>query len=63
MTDAQSWPIDIPALPELSKKGAYQTGLSYTPQDIEDIQVYGIYRGVEVIIEIDIPGHTTAIGF
>lgn len=63
MTDAQSWPIDIPALPELSKKGAYQTGLSYTPQDIEDIQIYGIYRGVEVIIEIDIPGHTTAIGF
>ncbi|OBT45938.1 hypothetical protein VE00_04245 [Pseudogymnoascus sp. WSF 3629] len=58
-----SWPIDIPALPELPKKGAYQTGLSYTPQDIEDIQIYGIYRGVEVIIEIDIPGHTTAIGF
>jgi hexosaminidase len=51
MTDAQSWPIDIPALPELSEKGAYQAGLSYMPQDIEDIQVYGIYRGVEVIIE------------
>lgn len=63
MTDSQSWIIDIPALPELPKKGAYQTGLSYTPQDIEDIQIYGIYRGVEVIIEIDIPGHTTAIGF
>jgi hexosaminidase len=63
MTDAQSWPIDIPALPELSQKGAYQTGLSYTPQDIEDIQVYGVYRGVEVIIEIDIPGHTASIGF
>ncbi|CAI7672733.1 unnamed protein product [Penicillium discolor] len=63
MTDAQAWPLDVPALPELSQKGAYQAGLSYTPQDIEDIQIYGIYRGIEVIIEIDMPGHTTAIGF
>ncbi|KAK4865012.1 hypothetical protein LT330_001635 [Penicillium expansum] len=63
MTDAQAWPLDVPALPELSKKGAYQAGLSYTPQDIEDIQIYGIYRGIEVIIEIDMPGHTTAVGF
>ncbi|KAJ5169569.1 uncharacterized protein N7500_002352, partial [Penicillium coprophilum] len=63
MTDAQAWPLDVPALPELSKKGAYHAGLSYTPQDVEDIQIYGIYRGVEVIIEIDMPGHTTAVGF
>lgn len=63
ITDAQSWPLDVPAMPELSQKGAYQTGLSYTPQDIKDIQTYGIYRGVEVIIEIDMPGHTTSIGF
>ncbi|KAJ5772732.1 Beta-hexosaminidase subunit alpha/beta [Penicillium paradoxum] len=63
MTDAQSWPLDVPALPELSKEGAYGAGLSYTPQDIEDIQVYGVYRGIEVIIEIDMPGHTTSVGF
>jgi len=62
MTDSQSWPMDIPALPELSKKGAYQTGLSYSPLDIQDIQTYAIHRGVEVIIEFDMPGHTTAIG-
>ncbi len=62
MTDSQSWPIDIPALPELSQKGAYQTGLSYTPADIEEIQKYAVYRGVEVYIEMDMPGHTTAIG-
>lgn len=63
MTDGQSWPIDIPALPELSQKGAYQTGLSYTPPNIEGIQIYGIYRGVEVIMEIDVPGHTASVGF
>lgn len=63
MTDAQSWPIDIPALPELSLKGAYQAGLSYTPADIQAIQEYAIYRGVQIIIEIDMPGHTSAIAY
>jgi hexosaminidase len=62
MTDSQSWPMEIPALPLLAQKGAYQTGLSYSPADIEDIQVYGVERGVEIIIEFDMPGHTTAIG-
>jgi hexosaminidase len=62
MTDSQSWPMDIPALPLLAQKGAYQTGLSYSPEDIQDIQTYGVQRGVEVIIEFDMPGHTTAIG-
>ena len=60
-TDAQSWPIDIPALPELSTKGAYRKGLSYSPQQLADIQEYGMYRGVEVYIEIDMPGHTSVI--
>ncbi|KAJ6163046.1 hypothetical protein N7497_003025 [Penicillium chrysogenum] len=63
MTDLKPWPLDIAALPELSQKGACQTGLSYAPQDIEDIQIYGIYRGIEVIIEMDIPRHTTSIAF
>ncbi|KAL3419035.1 glycoside hydrolase family 20 [Phlyctema vagabunda] len=62
MTDAQSWPMDIPALPELSRKGAYQLGLSYTPDDISYIQRYAQSRGVEIIIEFDMPGHTSIIG-
>jgi len=62
MTDSQSWPMDIPALPELSEKGAYSKGLSYSPEDIQNIQIYAIERGVEVIIEFDMPGHTTSIG-
>jgi hexosaminidase len=62
MTDSQSWPLDIPALPALSQMGAYQTGLSYTPADLAKIQTYALYRGVETIIEMDMPGHTTAIG-
>lgn len=63
MTDAQSWPMDIPSMPELSEKGAYQTGLSYTPQDMEDFHTYAIYRGVEIYIEFDMPGHTSSIAY
>ncbi|KAL8926669.1 MAG: hypothetical protein Q9208_002743 [Pyrenodesmia sp. 3 TL-2023] len=61
VTDAQSWPLDIPALPLLSKKGAYRTGLSYSRKQLAEIQEYGLYRGVEVIVEIDMPGHTSVI--
>ena len=63
MTDSQSWPMEIPALPLLSQKGAYQTGLSYSTSDMQLIQTYAVERGVSVIIEFDMPGHTTAIGY
>ncbi|KAI1395261.1 glycoside hydrolase family 20 protein [Hypoxylon fuscum] len=56
-TDSQSWPLEIPALPELHQKGAYAEGLTYSPKTVAAIQTYAIQRGVEVIIEIDSPGH------
>ena len=61
MTDSQSWPLEIPSLPGLAGQGAYQEGLSYSPNDLKQIQSYGIDRGVEVILEIDMPGHTASI--
>jgi hexosaminidase len=63
MTDSQSWPLDIPALPELSAKGAYRKGLSYTPADIATIHEYAVHRGIEVIVEIDMPGHIGSVAF
>ncbi|TVY85482.1 Beta-hexosaminidase [Lachnellula suecica] len=63
VSDAQSWPMEVPSIPELAQKGAYQAGLTYSPDDIKNIQTYAIARGVEVIIEFDMPGHTTSIGF
>jgi hexosaminidase len=57
ITDSQSWPLEIPALPELTAKGAYRKDLTYSPEDISDIYEYGINRGVHVIMEIDMPGH------
>lgn len=62
-TDAQSWPLEIKALPELSAKGAYRPDYVYTSDDIAQIQLYGAVRGVQVIIEIDQPEHTAAIGW
>lgn len=57
ITDSQSWPLEIPALPKLAEEGAYRKGLSYSPEDLKGIYEYGVHRGVEVVIEIDMPGH------
>ncbi|KAI0102951.1 glycoside hydrolase family 20 protein [Nemania sp. FL0031] len=56
-TDSQSWPLEIPAMPELHQKGAYAKGKTYSPGDLAKIQQYAINRGVQPIIEIDTPGH------
>jgi hexosaminidase len=61
-SDAQSWPLDIPALPELAREGAYHPEQIWTSLDLESVQEYGYYHGIEVYIEIDLPGHTSSIG-
>ena len=60
-TDGQSWPLEIPAFPELSEKGAYRPGMVYSADDFKDLQYYAAIHGVELITEIDMPGHTSAI--
>jgi hexosaminidase len=60
-TDSQSWPLEIPSLPELAKKGAYAPELTYSPEDLQEILDFAEARGIQVIIEIDMPGHTTSI--
>ncbi|KAK0729074.1 glycoside hydrolase superfamily [Apiosordaria backusii] len=61
VTDSQSWPLVIPSMPELSEKGAYHPSETYSPEDIEKIQKYGAYRGVQVYFEIDMPGHIGSV--
>ncbi|KAI1178692.1 glycoside hydrolase family 20 protein [Nemania sp. FL0916] len=56
-TDSQSWPLEIPSLPELHEKGAYAQGKTYSPSELDQIQRYAINRGVQPIVEIDTPGH------
>ncbi|KAL7794515.1 hexosaminidase [Trichoderma ceciliae] len=61
ITDSQAWPLVIPSLPKLSQAGAYHPSLIYTPSDLASIHQYGVNRGVEVITEIDMPGHIGVI--
>ncbi|KOS20539.1 Beta-hexosaminidase 2 [Escovopsis weberi] len=56
-TDTQSWPLEVPALPLLAERGAYRTGLTYSPAQVRHVQEYGALRGVQVVLEIDMPGH------
>jgi hexosaminidase len=60
-SDAQSWPLDIPSLPELAAKGAYDARQIWSSQDLHLVQRHGQLRGIEVYLEIDLPGHTTSV--
>ena len=61
VTDGQSWPLEIPTFPELSDKGAYRPDLVYTTDDFADLQYFAALHGVELITEVDMPGHTSSI--
>lgn len=61
VTDAQSWPLEIPSMPELSAKGAYRPDYVYTSDDFKNMQRHAALQGVEMITEIDMPGHTSSI--
>lgn len=58
ITDSQSWPLEVPSLALLSERGRYSPGLTYSPSTLRDLQTYGSLRGVQVYLEIDMPGHT-----
>ncbi|KAK4574136.1 Glucosamine-6-phosphate isomerase (Glucosamine-6-phosphate deaminase) (GNPDA) (GlcN6P deaminase) [Recurvomyces mirabilis] len=63
VTDSQAWPLEIPSMPELADKGAYISTQKYSPSDVQSLQEYGALLGVEVVMEIDNPGHTASIAF
>ena len=76
LTDDEGWRIQIDAFPELTEIGAWRgpfekiepqySALSkihggfYTKKDIRDVIAYAACRGITVIPEIDIPGHSRA---
>ncbi|KAI9684618.1 MAG: N-acetyl-glucosamine-6-phosphate deacetylase [Bathelium mastoideum] len=60
--DSQSWPIEIPAFPKLAQEGAYDPTQIWSIADLENVQKFGSVHGVDVYLEIDMPGHTTSVG-
>ncbi|CDO72185.1 Glycoside Hydrolase Family 20 protein [Trametes cinnabarina] len=61
VSDSQSFPLEVPGYTELASKGAYDPSMVYSPSDVQDIVSYAGARGIDVMIEIDTPGHTAII--
>ncbi|OAX39916.1 glycoside hydrolase family 20 protein [Rhizopogon vinicolor AM-OR11-026] len=62
ITDSQSFPLEVAQYPELAMNGAYSATEVYTESDIQYIVQYAGARGIDVLMEIDTPGHTAIIG-
>jgi len=48
ITDSQAWPLEVPTMPDLAKKGAYRPQMIYSAKDLKQIQPYGALLGIEV---------------
>jgi hexosaminidase len=59
MVDAESFPFVSPSEPTMSS-AAFSPNMIYTVEDIQRVTAYGYERGVEVIPELDIPGHAAS---
>lgn len=63
LTDDQGWRLPVPLLPELTRLGAMEpngTREAYTEEEIRDVVAYAKERNIEVLPEVDVPGHATA---
>jgi hexosaminidase len=70
LTDDQGWRFPVPGYPLLteigSKRREYRrndrfSGGLYTEEDIREIVAFAAARHIEVVPEVDIPGHASAI--
>ncbi|KAH9922897.1 N-acetylhexosaminidase [Fomitopsis serialis] len=61
VVDSQSFPLEIPGYTELATYGAYGPDMVYSTSDVQTIVSYAGARGIDVMVEIDTPGHTAVI--
>ncbi|TFK48766.1 N-acetylhexosaminidase [Heliocybe sulcata] len=61
VVDSQSFPLQIPGFTDLAEKGAYSSSMVYTPDDVSHLVSYAAERGIDVIVEMDTPGHTAIV--
>ncbi len=65
LTDDQGWRIEIKSWPKLTEVGAQKEvgggpGGFYTQEEFKDLVAYAAERHMEIIPEVDMPGHTNA---
>ena len=67
LTEDQGWRIEIEKYPKLTEIGAWREnkdgekyGGFYTKKDIKEIVLYAENRGIEIIPEIELPGHSVS---
>jgi len=67
LTEDQGWRIEIKKYPKLTSVGAWRTeadgtvyGGFYTQEDIKEVVAYAAERFVNVVPEIEMPGHSVA---
>lgn len=56
LTDDQGWRMEIKGEPKLTAAGPF-----YTQDELKELIEYGAKRNIEIVPELDIPGHTVAI--
>jgi len=61
VVDSQSFPIEVESLPQFGK-AAYSPEMMYSRSDVEEIIIHAYKRGIRVIPEFDMPGHTYCWG-
>ena len=62
LSDAQSFPIASAAVPALAESGAWHPSLVYAPDDLRAVVEAARLRGVRVVPELDMPGHSASWG-
>ena len=67
LTDDQGWRLEVPDWPRLTSVGAWRNeqdgtryGGFYTRRDVREVVEYARRRGVTVMPEIEMPGHSVA---
>ena len=58
ISDDQSFPVVSSAVPSLAGAGAFSPKHTYSQADVERIVTYARARGIAVLPELDVPGHT-----
>lgn len=67
LTDNQGWRLALEQFPEVARRGTHYPDFPelsdkyYTPDELKSLVAYAYARGIEIIPEVDMPGHCLAL--